>query len=106
MALSWVRSKHIKMKALAQKMVFLAIGVDFLLLVPMVAMRFTDEVELSVADFGTEAVLLFCAGSAYVAITHSAPERLLLIAFTAIFVLAVVWAELALGVLGKLWAGS
>ena len=63
------------MKTLPQKMGLLAFGVGLLLLVPLVAMRFTDEVEWSVADFAAAAGLLFCAGSAYLAITHGAPQR-------------------------------
>jgi hypothetical protein len=100
------RAKCNRMKTLPQKMGLLAIGVGLLLLVPWVAMRFTDEVAWSVADFAAAAGLLFCAGSACVAITHGAPQRRLLVAVTVLVVLAAVWAEFAVGVFGTPWAGS
>jgi hypothetical protein len=104
--MSGVHAKPTRMKTLPQKIVLLAIGVGLLLLVPLVAVQFTDEVAWSLADFATAAVLLFCAGSAYLAMTHGAPQRRLLIAFTVLVVLASVWAELAVGVFGTPWAGS
>lgn len=101
-----MRAKRTRIKTLPQKKGLLTIGVGLLLLVPLVAMPFTDEVAWSVADFAAAAGLLFCAGSAYVAITHGATQRRLLIAVTVLVVLAAVWAELAVGVFGTPWAGS
>lgn len=94
------------MNSFAQKMAVLAVGVGLVLLVPLAAMQFTDEVAWSVTDFVTAAVLLFGAGLAYIVITRHAARRRLLVAAGVLAVLVLVWAELAVGVFGTPWAGS
>lgn len=78
-----------------------------LLLVPLLAMQFTDEVVWSVDDFIIAGVLLFGAALTYEFIvkTHSSKSRTMLtILLVVIFLL--VWAELAVGVFGTPFAGS
>ncbi|MBX9746379.1 MAG: hypothetical protein K2X34_05730 [Hyphomonadaceae bacterium] len=94
------------MKSLTQKLIGLAVIIGLLLLVPFVAMQFTDEVAWTVTDFVTAASLLFGTGLAYVLLTLNAPRRRLPVAAALLFVLGLVWAELAVGVFGTLWAGS
>lgn len=70
-----------------------------LLLVPAVAMQFTAEVAWGPGDFIVAAVLIFGAGLVYALAARRAPrlgQRLLLGAGVAT-VLALVWAELAVG---------
>ena len=84
----------------------LATGVGLVLLVPLIAMRFTPEVMWSLADFAAAAVLLFCAGLTFVVIPQIAPKLRLPFAALVLAVLVLIWAELAVGVLGSPWAGS
>lgn len=71
-----------------------------ILLVPLVAMRFTDEVNWSAGDFLVAAVLLLAAGSALDLILRKVPgvgQRLLGAGLLGLaFVYA--WAELAVGI--------
>lgn len=94
------------MKTLVQKLVALAVGIGLLLLVPLVAMQFSDEVVWTLTDFVTAAALLFGTGLAHLLLTLSAPRRRLPVAVALLVVLGLVWAELAVGVFGTPWAGS
>jgi hypothetical protein len=70
-----------------------------LLLVPLVAMQFTGEVNWAPGDFVAAGLLLFGAGMAYVLAarrTRTARQKVVVGAL-ALAVLAVVWAELAVG---------
>ncbi len=70
-----------------------------LLLIPLVAMLFTKEVNWGIEDFVAAGVLLLVAGMAYSLATHgvrSTVHRLAVAAFVLV-VLATVWAQLAVG---------
>lgn len=94
------------MRSFAQKMSVLASGVGLVLLMPWVAMQFTEDVAWSGSDFAVAAVLLFGAGLAYIAITQRVAGRRVWVAAAVLAGLALVWAELAVGVIGTPWAGS
>jgi hypothetical protein len=70
-----------------------------LLLVPLVAMQFTAEVIWAPGDFVAAGLLLFGAGMAYMlAARRSRTTRQKVVVGALVFaVLAVVWAELAVG---------
>ncbi len=70
-----------------------------LLLVPLVAMLFTKEVNWGIEDFLAAALLLFVAGMAYSLATRRARSALHRIAVAALVlvVLGTVWAHLAVG---------
>ncbi|KQX01868.1 hypothetical protein ASC94_04565 [Massilia sp. Root418] len=89
-------------------MLAVALGTGLLLLVPLVAMRFTAEVDWSGGDFAVAGLLLAGTGMAYVLaarMVRSAPRRLA-VGLALALLLAVVWAELAVGVFGTPFAGS
>ena len=69
-----------------------------LLLVPAVAMRFTNDVSWGPGDFVVAAVLLLAAGSAFVLATRlrSRVHRFGLIGLVT-FALLIIWAELTVG---------
>jgi hypothetical protein len=70
-----------------------------LLLIPLVAMRFTKEVNWGIGDFVAAAGLLFCAGMVYsiaVRRTRTATQRIVL-ATLVLAVFGTLWAELAVG---------
>lgn len=70
-----------------------------LLLVPLIAMQFTDEGSWGIGDFVAAGCLLFAAGMAYALgarRARSGPQRAL-IALLVLATLGIVWAELAVG---------
>ncbi len=92
------------MQEIGKKLIVLTVSVGLLLLVPLVAMRFTDELAWALTDFVASAILLFGAGLTYVLLARNANRLLVALAITAVLVL--VWAELAVGVFGTPWGGS
>jgi len=79
-----------------------------LLLIPFLAMRFTNEVSWSRADFITAAVLLLGTGlmcELVLRMVKTFEYRLVLCA-AILIVLALVWIELAVGLFGTPFAGS
>ncbi len=70
-----------------------------MLMIPLVAMLFTKEVNWGMGDFVAAAALLFTAGMAYsisVRRTRTAAQRMAVAALV-LTVLGTVWAELAVG---------
>lgn len=78
------------------------------LLVPLMAMQFTDEVAWDAADFAIIGVLLFATGLAYELTIRKVGSRKyrVVIAVGLLAVLLLVWAELAVGIFGTPFAGS
>jgi hypothetical protein len=79
-----------------------------LLLIPLIAMQFTDEVNWSVADFLVAAVLLVVTGLAIDLVLNKVTDtklRVILFGIVLAF-LVLVWAELAVGIFGSPLAGS
>lgn len=87
-------------KPLARQLGAVAAATGLLLLVPLVAMQFTGEVDWGVEDFVAAAVLLFTAGAAIVLALRTIEGRGKRVAAVAAIALALllVWAELAVGV--------
>lgn len=86
-----------------KNILLLALGVALVLMVPLIAMQFTDEVDWGVADFIFAGVLLFGTGLTFELITrkvgafaYRAAVGLALI--TALFLL---WGNLAVGMIGS-----
>lgn len=79
-----------------------------ILLLPLVAMQFTSEVNWSVFDFIVAGVLLFGTGGLIefsLRKIKSIKQRVWIIAGI-LFILFLVWAELAVGLFGTPFAGS
>jgi len=76
-----------------------AIATALLLLIPAVAMQFTAEVTWGPGDFVVAAVLLFGAGATIVLGLRqvSRPSHRVALVLAVAFGLALVWAELAVG---------
>jgi uncharacterized membrane protein (DUF441 family) len=79
-----------------------------ILLIPLVAMQFSEEVNWSSMDFITMGVLLLTTGLLCELVLRKVPKlkhRVLLCAgIVAVFLL--IWAELAVGIFGTVFAGS
>ncbi|MEL7185359.1 MAG: hypothetical protein AAFN50_02845 [Pseudomonadota bacterium] len=76
-----------------------AVCTVLLLLIPLIAMQFTSEVNWSRADFAIMGVLLFGFGSAFVLIARKVQRKRRLVVGVVLAVLFLwLWAELAVGV--------
>jgi hypothetical protein len=90
-----------------KRLVIMLLGIVCILLLPLVAMQFTREVNWSPADFLLIGALLVgaCLTFEFFARRFNGSSRIAVgIAIAA--VVALVWIELAVGVFGTPWAGS
>ena len=78
----------------------IALGTAVILLVPLVAMQFTDEVDWGIADLIVIGTLLFGAGLIYELIASKVRSRNHRIGIGILLAAAVlyIWAELAVGI--------
>ena len=79
-----------------------------LLLIPLIALQFSDQVDWSSSDFLIMGVLLLVVGFGIDFILRrvkETPMRVLYIAL-AILVFLLIWAELSVGIFGTPFAGS
>ncbi len=83
-------------------------GAAFLLLIPFIAMQFTEEVKWGPFDFLVAGVLLFSTALALEWVLQKVTRREYRIALCLVIlaVLFLVWAELAVGIFGTPLAGS
>jgi hypothetical protein len=86
--------------------IFLAVGI--LLLVPLIAMQFSKEVNWSLFDFVVAAVLLLGTGFLCELVIRKVKKVQHRIAICAVLlvVLFLIWVELAVGLFGTPFAGS
>jgi hypothetical protein len=84
------------------------IGTASLLLIPLIAMQFTKEVNWKLGDFAVAAILLMGTGLVCEAVIRKVRKsgyRIVLIA-SVLIVLALIWIELAVGIFGTPFAGN
>lgn len=84
------------------------ITVTFLLLIPLIAMQFTEEVNWSLADFIVAGFLLYGTGMLCEFVLRKVTKIQYRIAICTVILLLLllVWAELAVGIFGTPFAGS
>ncbi len=84
------------------------LAAELLLLVPLIAMVFTDEVNWGAEDFLVISVLLVGVGIAYhmTAIGIKNNSRQVVIGLVLAAAILLIWAELAVGIFGSPIAGS
>jgi hypothetical protein len=91
--------------AITQNSIFVLIGLatGLILLIPLIAMQFTNEVNWDKIDFIVMGFLLFSMGSLFVLVARRFPRRRRVIIAT-MFVAAFlyIWAELAVGIFTNL----
>lgn len=82
--------------------------VGILLLIPLIAMQFTNEVKWSGFDFVIMGILLLGTGLICELILRKVTNRSnrIILCLAAVFVLILIWMELAVGIFGTPFAGS
>jgi hypothetical protein len=91
-----------------KRLIGIVLTVVLLLLIPLIAMQFTNEVDWGPFDFAIMGVLLLSTGLAceFVMRKVQSIERRLLICGAILLVFFLLWAELAVGIFGTPFAGS
>ncbi len=91
-----------------KRLISIVIAVAFLLLIPLIAMRFTDEVNWSPFDFVVAGVLLLGAGFVceFVMRKVTKIEYRIAICAAILAALLLIWIELAVGILGTPFGGT
>ena len=94
------------MKNKRLKNILLIVG--SLLLIPLIAMQFTDEVNWTVLDFVIAGALLLVTGLIFDLVMRKVKNTKYRIAILIIVILVffLIWAELAVGIFGTPFSGS
>lgn len=91
-----------------KSIVRVVIIVALILLVPLIAMQFTKEVDWGLSDFVVMGVLLFVTGMGVeLSLKKLAnPTHKVVVSLLIVFVFLLIWAELAVGIVGTPFGGS
>jgi len=92
------KSKNITMQN--RVFIWIALATGFILMVPLVAMQFTNEVNWTLLDFATMGALLFGTGLMFVLAARKVKkiEHRVAIGLALAAALLYIWAELAVGI--------
>jgi len=91
-----------------KRLIIILAAISVVLLIPFIAMQFTNEVDWSLRDFVTMGVLLFGTGLLCELVMRkvkSVRNRILICA-ALVFAFLLIRAELAVGIFGSPFAGS
>ncbi len=91
-----------------KRLIVIMLAAAFLLIIPLTAMQFTDEVNWTLSDFVTAAVLLFGTGLLCELVLRKVtkPGYRIAIVIAILAALLIIWAELAVGILGTPISGN
>jgi hypothetical protein len=91
-----------------KRLIGIVLTVAFLLLIPLLAMQFTDEVNWTLSDFVIMGILLLGTGLMCELVLRNIKnfERRFILIAIILVVLFLIWAELAVGIFGTPFAGS
>lgn len=91
-----------------KRLSIILLSVTFLLLIPLVAMQFTNEVNWTLSDFGIAGILLFGTGLLAELALRVFPWKTYRLAVCGglLLLLCLVWLELAVGIFGSPISGS
>lgn len=91
-----------------KRLIGIVLAVAFILLLPLIAMQFTDEVVWDLFDFVVAGVLLLGTGLLCEFSMRKTKNRVNRIAILAVIlaVFFLIWAELAVGIFGSPFAGN
>ena len=91
-----------------KRLIGILLTIAFILLIPLIAMQFTDEVDWKLPDFAIMGGLLLGTGllCEFVMRKVKKIEHRILICGALLLALFLIWAELAVGIFGTPLAGS
>ncbi len=91
-----------------KRLLGIMLTIAVLLLIPLIAMQFTNEVDWGLLDFVVMGVLLFGIGliCEFIMRKVKKTEHRILIIAVILVALFLIWAELAVGIFGTPFAGS
>jgi len=91
-----------------KRLIGILVAVPILLMIPLVAMQFTDEVDWTLSDFIIMGILLLGTGLICELVIRSVKTLKYRIALciVVLFMLFLIWAELAVGIFGTPFSGS
>jgi hypothetical protein len=91
-----------------KRLIYIVLSVALLLLIPLIAMQFTDEVKWTLSDFIAAGILLLGTGLLCELVLRTVRKPVTRIVFCTILLagLILVWLELAVGIFGTPFAGS
>jgi peptidoglycan/LPS O-acetylase OafA/YrhL len=91
-----------------KRLIGIVLAVVLLLLIPLIAMQFTNEVNWDLSDFVVMGVLLLGTGLLCELVLRKVKktEHRVLICGALLIALFLIWAELAVGIFGTPFAGS
>ena len=91
-----------------KRLILILVAPSILLLIPLLAMQFTDEVKWTLFDFIVAGVLLFGSGLMIELVIRrvSNIQYRIVILIILLFALILVWAELAVGIFGTPFGGN
>ena len=91
-----------------KRLIGIVLTVVFLLLIPLIAMQFTTEVDWKLFDFIVMGGLLLGTGLLYELVLRKIkkPSHRIIICGAILVALFLIWAELAVGIFGTPFAGS
>lgn len=83
-----------------KRIIYIALATAGILLIPLIAMQFTDEVNWDLTDFIVMGTLIFGTGLAYelIAKRMASPGRRILVGVLLAVLFLYIWAELAVGI--------
>ena len=91
-----------------KRLITILLAVPLLLLIPLIAMQFSSEVNWSLGDFLVMGMLLLGVGLTFEIVLRKVPKKSYRISLmaTIIILFLLIWAELAVGIFGTPFAGS
>ncbi len=91
-----------------KRLILILAAVPILLLLPLIAMQFSNEVDWRIQDFAIMGVLLLCSGLLCDLILRKIKRRKgkIILCAIVLIVFLLLWAELAVGIIGSSIAGS
>lgn len=78
--------------------VWIAVATGIILSIPLIAMRFTSEVDWKLNDFTIMGILIFGMGSLFVLTARKVRKHRLAIGIAFVLAFLYIWAELAVGI--------